>query len=734
MSQVGVKTAAPPKKYEGINFKPPADVAAEAEKGLEYRSRSGKGGLSSQEAGKAGIGSGVQRAVNLKNRDNITPETISKMLGFFSRSEKNKTISPENKNTPWEDAGYVAWLLWGGDKGRAWAEKVKAQMDKADEKSKQASPLSLQRDYGSSDGEHERVAQEILRRIKQKTVTTEELSEYATITKRKYYAAPQPVEMWHETDLDSANAILQQGFIPGELSGKGETSVLVYGHPKEALGKRDRASYARGPGPGVTLRIDLKGLKLLNLYSIPYVLDVPSYEQPRAKLWMASQKSGSLPGGFDGFYIPGREVAVPANVANSRKDDVIYSNRGKPRKASLADSWGPTLGGTDRPNIRKAKTYNRIVMYDFDGTLFRSWERTPEWWPDKTPYSFFMQPESLDAPCVPETPGGEYWISRAVAAALEDTKDRNTFSVLITGRVGVHAKRVEELLSQKGIKFDLQIYNPGMSASKFKTLTLGKLLAGHNTVSEVSIWENENQSHYAQYLDTASRVLGRGIRVVVNNVHEDPIPLSCGPQDFGLATEKTAGETSWKEVGVFIPLPEELSGQFPTLSEDSSKPHVTFLYIGEVPKGQGELLKKTVREFFLQERGPIMARLSGVDYFTGQTERVAYSKVHFSTDMGAMRDRLASKLQDAGFAIENKFPLAYAPHVTLSYMQNPHDRWNGNAPRGEWHFHEVELWGLTEAFSIPLGPESSPSTTLLRIQRKREASRKLFNEYFGVRQ
>jgi len=129
-------------KYDDIDFKPPAGVAAEAEKGLEYREKaspSNKGGLTPAEAGEQGIGSGVQRAVNLKNRDNVTPETIDKMVGFFSRSEKNKSVAPENRDEPWNDKGHVAWLLWGGDPGKSWAEKVKAQMDRADEKSKTAS-------------------------------------------------------------------------------------------------------------------------------------------------------------------------------------------------------------------------------------------------------------------------------------------------------------------------------------------------------------------------------------------------------------------------------------------------------------------------------------------------------------------------------------------------------------------------------------------------------------------
>ena len=354
------RKAAASKKYDTIDFKPPASVAEAAEKGLEYRRLSGKGGLSSQEAGKEGIGSGVQRAVNLKNRNNIAPDTIQQMLNFFSRHEKNKGIAPENKGTPWQDAGYVAWLLWGGDPGLAWAKKVKKQMedaDKREEASKKASPLSLIRDYGSQ----------------------------------------------------------------------------------------------------------------------------------------------------------------------------------------LREDWGPTL-----------------------------------------------------------------------------------------------------------------------------------------------------------------------------------------PENSKVASEAGAGTS----VGVFIPLPEELAQQFPSLEQDPSPPHVTFLYVGNV-KGKEDLFGNVVRDFFAKERGPILARLSGVDYFTTQEGRVAYTRVHFSTDMGAMRDRLSSRLEDEGFVVESRFPLAYSPHVTLEYSKDPDFKWRGVVPEGSWAFRTVAVWGLSKVSEIPLGPETT-SEALLRIQQKRQASRSLRQEWFGV--
>lgn len=132
-----IRMAAAPDKYSHIDFKPPLSVADAAAKGLEYREKaspSNKGGLTPAEASKQGIGSGVQRAVNLKNLDNISPDVIRQMVAFFARHQKNKSIAPENKSTPWNDKGYVAWLIWGGDPGKAWAEKVRDQMDAADKK------------------------------------------------------------------------------------------------------------------------------------------------------------------------------------------------------------------------------------------------------------------------------------------------------------------------------------------------------------------------------------------------------------------------------------------------------------------------------------------------------------------------------------------------------------------------------------------------------------------------
>jgi hypothetical protein len=106
------------------SFSPPSAVRAAARRGLELRKKHGKGGLTTQEAGEQGIGSGVARASDLAGGSAMSYETIKRMSAFFSRHEKNKSGGED-------DAGYIAWLLWGGDAGRAWANRIIKMVESA---------------------------------------------------------------------------------------------------------------------------------------------------------------------------------------------------------------------------------------------------------------------------------------------------------------------------------------------------------------------------------------------------------------------------------------------------------------------------------------------------------------------------------------------------------------------------------------------------------------------------
>ena len=100
-------------------FKAPKEVADEAKRGL----------LAIEEHGsKAGTAVGRTRARQLANQEPLSYETIKRMKAFFDRHEKNKEIG-EGKEW-YEDNGFVSWLLWGGNSGRRFAERIIEQEEK----------------------------------------------------------------------------------------------------------------------------------------------------------------------------------------------------------------------------------------------------------------------------------------------------------------------------------------------------------------------------------------------------------------------------------------------------------------------------------------------------------------------------------------------------------------------------------------------------------------------------
>jgi HK97 family phage prohead protease len=111
-------------KYDHIDFSPPAGVREEAAKGLAWRDEYNRGGTAV----------GVARARDLSNGTNISPDTAKRMASYFARHEVDKQgegWSPGQDGFP--SAGRIAWALWGGDPGQAWASKLTKQIESADE-------------------------------------------------------------------------------------------------------------------------------------------------------------------------------------------------------------------------------------------------------------------------------------------------------------------------------------------------------------------------------------------------------------------------------------------------------------------------------------------------------------------------------------------------------------------------------------------------------------------------
>lgn len=107
-------------KYSHIDFSPPEGVRKAAARGLELRKKHGRGGTAV----------GVARARTLSNGQKVTPETAKRMHSYFARHEVDK----QGEGWGEDSAGYIAWLLWGGDAGKSWSAKLVKQIDAADKK------------------------------------------------------------------------------------------------------------------------------------------------------------------------------------------------------------------------------------------------------------------------------------------------------------------------------------------------------------------------------------------------------------------------------------------------------------------------------------------------------------------------------------------------------------------------------------------------------------------------
>lgn len=101
-----------------VDRTPPKSVASAARRGLELRKK--------QPASKRGGTSvGVSRARDLANRKEVSWDTIRRMRSFFARHEVDKKAKGfRSGEEGYPSKGKQAWLLWGGDSGRAWANRL----------------------------------------------------------------------------------------------------------------------------------------------------------------------------------------------------------------------------------------------------------------------------------------------------------------------------------------------------------------------------------------------------------------------------------------------------------------------------------------------------------------------------------------------------------------------------------------------------------------------------------
>ena len=96
-------------------------MAAEAKRGLAWREEHNRGGTAV----------GVARARDISNRSNLSPDTVARMVSYFARHEVDKQGQGWGEGSEgYPSAGRIAWALWGGDAGRAWAERKQDEIER----------------------------------------------------------------------------------------------------------------------------------------------------------------------------------------------------------------------------------------------------------------------------------------------------------------------------------------------------------------------------------------------------------------------------------------------------------------------------------------------------------------------------------------------------------------------------------------------------------------------------
>jgi len=112
-----------PDKYSHIDFKPSKGAQEAAKRALEVRA-------DKPESQRGMTPVGIARARDLSNGQTLSPDTVKRMLAYFTRHEVDKKGSTWNT----KGKGWQAWHGWGGDAGYSWARKVVKQMKSADDK------------------------------------------------------------------------------------------------------------------------------------------------------------------------------------------------------------------------------------------------------------------------------------------------------------------------------------------------------------------------------------------------------------------------------------------------------------------------------------------------------------------------------------------------------------------------------------------------------------------------
>lgn len=156
----------------------------------------------------------------------------------------------------------------------------------------------------------------------------------------------------------------------------------------------------------------------------------------------------------------------------------------------------------DRPKPSLSKQKKRLVIYDFDNTLFKSPKKeegeeayldaTGKMWPFQ---GWYGRVETMLPPLVADVPEDEMWIQDTVEGFRADSERSDTHVVTMTGRPYKWRWRIRQLLDGQGLVPDEDHYRGcpthprGNDTISIKLLILKDWLI-HQKLEIVEVWED----------------------------------------------------------------------------------------------------------------------------------------------------------------------------------------------------------------------------------------------------
>jgi 2'-5' RNA ligase len=159
-----------------------------------------------------------------------------------------------------------------------------------------------------------------------------------------------------------------------------------------------------------------------------------------------------------------------------------------------------------------------------------------------------------------------------------------------------------------------------------------------------------------------------------------------------------------EHVGLFLPLPERLARQYPPEGkegEDTSPPHLTLVYIGDVDDGKVEELREVLSRI-VQAVPPMDLRLLPPTTFQNEEGQTILHSPVAGPQLEQAHNAIKGALQRRGFDVKHYDE--FKPHVTIEYIDpGERSKFRYLSPKGRWRADSIGFWVGEDRQMLPLG-------------------------------